>query len=240
MMDDNSVGRLTALSPVTWQDGWPYFGLPGNLGRTPRIWVKPQTGRAAPPTRAVRAQRRLLRAGAGERLAMEPRAGRHARGRSPSAAASCACTRCPAPDLWWARNTLTQRAIGPRSGADRGAGDGRDAAGRRRRARAAELAVRLDRRAARTERLGAGAVRPDHGADGAPPAARHARVAARATATSSPRRRASATARTAGASSRSATSSPWSSSSRPSRACATRSSTTTARARPAATPTSTR
>ncbi|MCU0794302.1 MAG: glycoside hydrolase 43 family protein [Opitutaceae bacterium] len=36
MMDHNGVGRVTALSPVTWQDGWPYFGLPGNLGRTPR------------------------------------------------------------------------------------------------------------------------------------------------------------------------------------------------------------
>ena len=43
MMDYNSVGRLTALSPVTWKDGWPYFGLPGNLGRTPRTWVKPET-----------------------------------------------------------------------------------------------------------------------------------------------------------------------------------------------------
>ena len=41
MMDFRSVGRTTALSPVTWQDGWPYFGLPGNLGRTPRTWTKP-------------------------------------------------------------------------------------------------------------------------------------------------------------------------------------------------------
>jgi beta-xylosidase len=44
MMDYNSVGRLTCLSPITWQDGWPYFGLPGNLKRTPRIWAKPNTG----------------------------------------------------------------------------------------------------------------------------------------------------------------------------------------------------
>lgn len=41
MMDFKSVGRTTFLSPVTWQDGWPYFGLPGNLGRSPRTWVKP-------------------------------------------------------------------------------------------------------------------------------------------------------------------------------------------------------
>jgi beta-xylosidase len=41
MMDFRSVGRTTFLSPVTWQDGWPYFGLPGNLGRSPRTWIKP-------------------------------------------------------------------------------------------------------------------------------------------------------------------------------------------------------
>jgi xylan 1,4-beta-xylosidase len=27
MMDANSIGRLKTLSPVTWIDGWPYFGL---------------------------------------------------------------------------------------------------------------------------------------------------------------------------------------------------------------------
>ena len=57
MMDCNSVGRLTGLSPVTWKDGWPYFGLPGNLGRTPRTWVKPKTREAQPITRALRTQR---------------------------------------------------------------------------------------------------------------------------------------------------------------------------------------
>ena len=44
MMDMKSVGRLTYLSPVTWKDGWPYFGIEGNLGRSPRTWFKPDTG----------------------------------------------------------------------------------------------------------------------------------------------------------------------------------------------------
>lgn len=48
MQDHNSVGRLTSLSPVTWENGWPYFGLPGNLRRTPSIWVKPNTGHTEP------------------------------------------------------------------------------------------------------------------------------------------------------------------------------------------------
>src|SRR6185503_20003975 len=43
MMDHNSIGRLTCLSPITWKDGWPFFGLPGNLQRTPVTWVKPKT-----------------------------------------------------------------------------------------------------------------------------------------------------------------------------------------------------
>ncbi len=48
MMDANSVGRLLNLSPVTWKDGWPYFGLPGNLTRSPRTWVKPKTATPVP------------------------------------------------------------------------------------------------------------------------------------------------------------------------------------------------
>jgi xylan 1,4-beta-xylosidase len=49
MMEFNGLGRLTCLSPVTWVDGWPYFGLPGNLKRTPRTWVKPDTGTVSEP-----------------------------------------------------------------------------------------------------------------------------------------------------------------------------------------------
>lgn len=41
MQDFNAVGRTTSLSPVTWVDGWPYFGLEKNLGRSPRTWFKP-------------------------------------------------------------------------------------------------------------------------------------------------------------------------------------------------------
>ena len=43
MLDFVGVGRTTCLCPITWQDGWPVFGLPGNPGRTPRTWVKPNT-----------------------------------------------------------------------------------------------------------------------------------------------------------------------------------------------------
>jgi beta-xylosidase len=114
MMDHNSVGRLTALSPVTWKDGWPYFGLPGNLGRTPRIWVKPRTGATSPPTSpyvrdddfsgpALANVWQWNHVPVDSLWSLRERPG------------FLRLHSLPAPDLWRARNTLTQRAIGPRS-----------------------------------------------------------------------------------------------------------------------------
>lgn len=48
MQDFNAVGRTTCLSPVTWVDGWPYFGLEKNLGRSPRTWFKPNNSNPTP------------------------------------------------------------------------------------------------------------------------------------------------------------------------------------------------
>lgn len=114
MMDANAVGRLTALSPVTWHEGWPYFGLPGNLGRSPRTWVKPNTGATEPPRApyersddftADRLQPvwQWNHVPVDDRWSLTERPGflrLHA---------------LQASDLWHARNTLGQRAIGPRS-----------------------------------------------------------------------------------------------------------------------------
>jgi len=114
MMDANSVGRLTALSPVTWKDGWPYFGLPGNLGRTPRVWVKPKT---STPT-APRAPYQRSDAFSGQRLANVwqwnhvPDDTKWSLKERPG---FLRLHSMPAVDFWTARNTLTQRAVGPRS-----------------------------------------------------------------------------------------------------------------------------
>jgi xylan 1,4-beta-xylosidase len=112
MMDYNSVGRLTALSPVTWQDGWPYFGLPGNLRRTPRTWVKPDTGyNDAPATPYERSddfssatlkpiwQWNHVPVDAKWSLSERP--------------GFLRLRTMPAATFWEARNTLTQRAVGP-------------------------------------------------------------------------------------------------------------------------------
>ena len=114
MYDSNSIGRLTALSPVTWKDGWPYFGLPGNLTRTPRVWVKPATRTSvephAPYQRSDDFSARKLQpvwqwnhVPVGDKWSLSERPG------------FLRLHSMPATNFLAARNTLTQRAIGPQS-----------------------------------------------------------------------------------------------------------------------------
>jgi beta-xylosidase len=114
MMDYNSVGRLLGLSPVTWKDGWPYFGLPGNLGRTPRTWVKPGTGSRSPPSAPYRRDDDF----SGPKLANVWQWNHVPVDASWSLVERPGFLRLhslPAADFFQARNTLTQRSIGPRS-----------------------------------------------------------------------------------------------------------------------------
>lgn len=114
MMDHNSIGRLTCLSPVTWQDGWPYFGLPGSLTRSPRTWVKPNTGFTSAPHAPYRRSDDFSAPGlqpvwqwnhvpVDNKWSLKARKG------------FLRLHSLPAKDFWEARNTLTQRAVGPES-----------------------------------------------------------------------------------------------------------------------------
>ncbi len=49
MSDHGSAGRMVNLVPITWDDGFPVIGLPGNLRRAPNTWVKPDTGYTQAP-----------------------------------------------------------------------------------------------------------------------------------------------------------------------------------------------
>jgi beta-xylosidase len=49
MQDHGSVGRLVALVPVTWENNFPLIGLPGNLRKAPNTWLKPNTGHTQDP-----------------------------------------------------------------------------------------------------------------------------------------------------------------------------------------------
>jgi beta-xylosidase len=114
MMDFNSVGRLLSLAPITWKDGWPYFGLPGNLGRNPRTWVKPKT--AAPSPISVPYARSDDFSGPALQPVWQwnhvPVDGQWSLTERPGFLRLHAL---PATSFWQARNSLTQRAIGPRS-----------------------------------------------------------------------------------------------------------------------------
>lgn len=114
MFEGNSLGRLTALSPVTWKDGWPYFGLPGNLGRTPRTWVKPRTAVPSAPT-APWVRNDDFSGPALANVWQWNHVPDDARWSLRERRGYLRLHAMPAPDFWWARNTLTQRAIGPRS-----------------------------------------------------------------------------------------------------------------------------
>ena len=49
MSDHGSAGRMSSLVPITWDNGFPLIGLPGNLRKAPNTWLKPDTGYTQKP-----------------------------------------------------------------------------------------------------------------------------------------------------------------------------------------------
>ena len=114
MMDFMSVGRTTCLSPVTWQEEWPYFGLPGNLGRSPRTWIKPNVAATTTPSAPY------LRSDdfAGPKLQPVWQWNHNpvnTKWELNKKKGSLRLRTLPAKDFLWASNTLTQRVVGPES-----------------------------------------------------------------------------------------------------------------------------
>ena len=113
MMDFHSIGRTVTLAPITWKDGWPMLGLEGNLGRAPRTWLKPNIPNT-PDTPYSPYQRNedfngktLGRIWQWNHNPDDTKWSlKKGRLRLQS---------MPAEQLMWARNTLTQRVIGPTS-----------------------------------------------------------------------------------------------------------------------------
>jgi xylan 1,4-beta-xylosidase len=113
MQDHTSMGRITNLSPVTWQDGIPYFGLPGNLAQTPKVWVKPDLPKQ-PMTTLVERNDNFNSTKLG--LAWEfnhlPIDSLWSLTEAPGV---LRLHTTPAKDFWTARNSLTQRTVGLQS-----------------------------------------------------------------------------------------------------------------------------
>lgn len=113
MQDFNAVGRTTCLSPVTWVNGWPYFGLEKNLGRAPRTWVKPNNSCPTPKAPYERCDDFSAKT-------LKPiwQWNHNPDDKMWSLNEKKGVLRLhslPAKQLLWARNSLTQRAIGPTS-----------------------------------------------------------------------------------------------------------------------------
>lgn len=119
MQDFHSIGRTVCLMPMTWEDGWPMVGLKGNLGRAPRTWFKPGTaegyyGLGEPQPMCAPYDRnetfdgkqlgRVWQWNHNPDERMWSLKNGHLRLQAQ-----------PAEQLMWARNTLTQRVIGPKS-----------------------------------------------------------------------------------------------------------------------------
>ena len=110
MLDFRAVGRTVSLSPITWVDGWPYFGLEGNLGRSPRTWVKPaidvEVEPHAPYERCDNFNAKSLKPV--WQWNHEPVDSKWSLTRG-----KLRLNTMPSKDFLWAKNTLTQRGIGP-------------------------------------------------------------------------------------------------------------------------------
>jgi len=114
MMDHNSVGRLVCLSPITWNNDWPFFGLRGNLTRTPLTWIKPNTGFHSEPHAPYERSDSFADA------SLKPiwqwnHAPDYTHWSLTEKPGVLRLHSLSAENFWTARNSLTQRAIGPES-----------------------------------------------------------------------------------------------------------------------------
>jgi hypothetical protein len=120
MQDFHSIGRTVCLMPMTWEDGWPMVGLKGNLGRAPRTWYKPDTksgsydvGEEPQPMRAPYDRNENFD---GKQLGRVWQWNHNPDDKMWSLKGGKLRIQAqPAEQLMWARNTLTQRVIGPKS-----------------------------------------------------------------------------------------------------------------------------
>ncbi len=114
MMDFHSIGRTVTLAPVTWKDGWPMLGLEGNLGRAPRTWLKPNIPGAESITPHAPYERNEDFNGKALGRVWQWNHNPDER-KWALKGGRLQLTAQPAEQLMWARNSLTQRVIGPQS-----------------------------------------------------------------------------------------------------------------------------
>ena len=118
MQDFHSIGRTVCLMPMTWKDGWPMVGLEGNLGRAPRTWFKPGVQSVVEPQQQTQPHAPYNRCENfdGKTLGRVWQWNHNPEEKMWSLkGGKLRLNAMPAEQLMWARNTLTQRVIGPKS-----------------------------------------------------------------------------------------------------------------------------
>ncbi len=114
MQDHGSIGRMVALVPVTWDNGFPIIGLPGNLRRAPNTWIKPDTGYTQAPRPL------FVRSDNFDSPKMNPvwqwnHCPDDSRWSLTEKPGVLRLHSLPADSFWTARDSLTQRPMGPES-----------------------------------------------------------------------------------------------------------------------------
>lgn len=112
MQDHNALGRVTCLSPVTWENGFPYFGLSGNLGKTPRTWIKPNVGLPQQMIVPIADRNDDFSSSTMKILWQWNHLPNDTAWSLTEAPGKLRLHSLPAKDFWTARNTLTQRSVG--------------------------------------------------------------------------------------------------------------------------------
>ncbi len=114
MQDHGSIGRMVALVPITWDNNFPLIGLPGNLRKAPNTWSKPNTGCAQDPKPL------FVRNDNFDSPKMNPvwqwnHVPDDSKWSLTEKPGVLRLHSLPANDFWTAKNSLTQRPMGPES-----------------------------------------------------------------------------------------------------------------------------
>lgn len=114
MKDCGAIGRMTFLSPITWTNGWPMWGVPENLGCVPEVVRKPVQGK---PIRQLAASDEFEAPALGLQWQWNhnPDNSRWSLTERPG---FLRLKPTSATNFWTARNTLTQKGQGPHSRAE--------------------------------------------------------------------------------------------------------------------------
>jgi beta-xylosidase len=114
MQDHGSIGRMVALVPITWDNGFPLIGLPGNLRKAPNTWLKPNTGYNQEPKPL------FVRSDNFDSSKLNPvwqwnHCPDDSKWSLTEKPGALRLHSLPADSFWVARNSLTQRPTGPES-----------------------------------------------------------------------------------------------------------------------------